>query len=61
MKRRFVGCDVGFHVGKSGQPDNACLCVINDLSSFCRECRVSTTEDSPGDLSSLRSARDELE
>ena len=55
MKSRFVGCDVGFPVGKSGQPDKPRPCIINHLSQICRECRVSTAAESPGDSNSLPS------
>jgi hypothetical protein len=54
MRPAVVGCIVGFHVAKSGRPDKAQPRIINDLSSFCRKCQVLTTEDTPGELESLR-------
>ena len=54
MKRAIVGFPVGFHVGKSGQPDKPQPRVINDLSSFCRKCRVPIAEDTPGEFESLQ-------
>ncbi len=53
MKQAIVGFHVGFHVGKSGQPDKPQPHVINDLNSFCRKCRVPTAEETPGELESL--------
>jgi len=54
MKPAIVGYVVGFPVGKSGQPDKPQRHVINDLSPLCRECRVPTTEETPGEIGSVR-------
>ena len=53
MKQAIVRFHVGFYVGKSSQPDKPQPRVINDLSSFCRKCRVFPTEESPGEFESL--------
>lgn len=53
MKRAIVGFHVGFHVGKSGQPDKPQPHVINDLRPFCRKCRVPTTGEKPEEFESL--------
>lgn len=50
MKWAIVGFPVGFDVGKSSQPDKPQPNVINDLSSFCRKCRVPTQERRPENL-----------
>ena len=55
MKQAIVGFAVGFPVGKSGRPDKLQPRVINGLSSFCRKCRVRTTEESLGELESRHS------
>jgi len=47
MKEAIVGRNVGFFVGKSGQPDKREPCANNNLGSLCRECRVLTAEESP--------------
>jgi len=54
MKPDVVGYFVGFAVGKSSRPDKRHHHVINDLSSLCRKCRVSTTEETPGEIESLQ-------
>jgi hypothetical protein len=54
MKPAIVGSLVGFFVGKSGQPDKPQRSVINDLSTLCRKCRVSTAEETPGEIESFR-------
>jgi hypothetical protein len=54
MKPAIVGSLVGFAVGKSGRPDKPPRRVINDLSSLCRKCRVPATEETPGEIESLR-------
>ena len=57
MKQAIVGFAVGFHVGKSGQPDKRPLHGINDLSVICRKCRVSPTEEMSGDFGLLSARR----
>jgi hypothetical protein len=54
----FVGCIVGFFVGKSDLPDKRELCVLNSLDSICRVCRVSTTEERPIEFGSRPGPRD---
>jgi len=45
MKPVIVGCRVGLDVGKSVEPDTNRPNGINDLDRDCRECRVSTGEE----------------
>lgn len=54
MMEAIVGCVVGFLVGKLGQPDKREPCANNNLRAFCRECRVSATEERPGGSDTLR-------
>jgi hypothetical protein len=57
MKSAIVGSLVGFPVGKSGRTDKPQRHVINELGYFCRECRVLTNEETPGEIESLRAHR----
>jgi len=54
MKEAVVGRNVGFFVGKLGQPDKREPRANNDLGSLCRECRVFTTGERPRGFDSLR-------
>jgi len=45
MKSAFVGCHVGFNVGKSGRPDMNRPSGMNNIDRDCRECRVFLTEE----------------
>jgi hypothetical protein len=51
---QFVGWIVGLFVGKSDQPDKRETRANNNLRPFCRECRVSATEERSGEFEPLR-------
>jgi hypothetical protein len=52
VSRAIVGCDVGFFVGKSDEPDKREPYANNNLQPLCRKCRVSATGERPGGFDS---------